>query len=99
MSAVTVPSLCDDMLGRVDTRSHHATRVVPASIVRIHCRLHDQDEVGLQLPEELVKAVYRVRSRSQWRTKLRDVALLILVGELLALGVILVAGAAIAAVK
>jgi hypothetical protein len=99
MSAVTVPSLCDDMLGRVDNRPHHATKVVPASIVRIHCRLHDQDEVGLQLPEELVNAVHRVRTKSQWKTKLRDVALLILVGELLAFGVILLASAAIAAVK
>jgi hypothetical protein len=65
----------------------------------MHCRFHDQDEVGLQLPEELVNAVYRVRSRSQWKTKLRDVALLILVGEFLAFGVILLAGAAIAAVR
>jgi len=99
MSGLTVPSLCDEMLGRVDNRPQRATKIVPVSIVRFRCRLHDQDEVGLQLPEELVKAVYRVRSRSQWKTKLRDVALLILVGELLAFGVILIASAAFAAVK
>ena len=97
--SVTIPSLCDDMLGRVDNRPQHATKVVPASIVRIHCRLHDQDEVGLQLPEELLNAVYRVRSRSQWKTKLREVALLVLVGELLAIGAIVIATAAIAAVR
>jgi hypothetical protein len=99
MSAVTVPSLCDEMLGRVDTRSHDATKVVPVSIVRRRCYLHDQDEMGLQLPEEFVRAVYRVRTRSQWKTKLREVAVLILIGEILALGAIMVAGAAIAAVR
>lgn len=98
MSAVTVPSLCEEMLDRVE-RPQHATKVVPASIVRIHCSRHDQDEVGLQLPEELVKAVYRVRQRSQWKTKLREVGILILVGELLAGGAIILATAAIAAIR
>lgn len=97
MSAVTVPSLCDDMLGRVQTHRQHATKVVPASIVRIHCRLHDVDEVGLQLPEELVNAFTRLQQRSAQKQKTREVLRLVFIGELLAIGVLALASAAFAA--
>lgn len=99
MSAVTVPSLCDDMLGRVETHRQHATKVVPASIVRIHCRLHDVDEVGLQLPEELVKSFSRVQHRSAWKKKAGEVLKLMLLGELLAIGALALASVALATVR
>ena len=97
MSAVTVPSLCDDMLGRVDTRSHHATKLVPASILRVHCRLHDQDEVALQLPEELVTLLSRGKRRAQWKKKAVEVMALVVFGEILAVGALILASAAFAA--
>lgn len=99
MSALTVPSLCDDMLGRVDTRSHHATTLVPASIVRLHCRMHDQDEVGLHLPEELVKAMNRGKRQAAWKKNAVQVMALVVLGELLAVGALILASAAMAAVR
>lgn len=99
MSAATVPSLCDHMLGRAYTRPKHATELLPASIERIYCAHHDRDEVGLRISDDVLKAFLRARRTSAWRQKVREVAVLVVFGEILAIGALALAGAALAAVR
>lgn len=99
MSAATVASLCDHMLGRTYARSEHAPDLLPASIVKKYCVHHERDEIGLRVSDDVLTAFIHAKRKSAWRRKTREVAVLVVFGEILAIGALALAGAALAAVR
>jgi hypothetical protein len=76
---------------RRERRPHHATELVPVSIERRWCSLHERWEIFGYLR--------RPSHKSWWSRKAREAFALFIIGEIIAIGALILAGGAIAAMR
>ena len=93
------PSFCTVQTDADERRPHNATVSVPVSIVRRYCVFHEKYEVGGEIRVDKLERLHHAARKARWSKKWRDVLVIFVLGELIAIGALLLAGSALAAMR